>query len=70
LCQPPEYTPKTADAVGSKLDIPAQKAKEHLDKLERRNYVREHLFVGRPKEYSIAPTGREYLTKHDLLKKR
>ena len=70
LCQPPEYKPKTAAAVGSTLDISAQKVREHLDRLERRNYVREHLFVGRPKEYSIAPTGREYLSKHDLRKKR
>ena len=70
LYDPPEYTPKTAHAVGSKLDISAQKVKEHLDKLERRNYVHEHLFVARPKEYSIAPAGREYLIKHDLLNKR
>ncbi|MGA6994323.1 MAG: hypothetical protein WBX50_10545 [Candidatus Deferrimicrobiaceae bacterium] len=70
LYDPPGYTPITADAVGYKLEISAQKAREHLDKLERNNYVREHLFVGRPKEYSLAPKGREYLTKHDLLKKR
>lgn len=70
LYDPPGYTPRTADAVGYKLDISAQKAREHLDKLERTNYVREHLYVGRPKEYSLAPKGREYLTKHDLLKKR
>lgn len=70
LYDPPGYTPITADAVGYKLDISAQKAREHLDKLERNNYVREHLFVGRPKEYSLAPKGRGYLTKHDLLKKR
>jgi len=70
LYDPPGYTPRTADAVGYKLDISAQKAREHLDKLERTNYVREHLYVGRPKEYSLAPKGKEYLTKHDLLKKR
>ena len=70
LYDPPGYTPRTADAVGFKLDISAQKAREHLDKLERMNYVREHLYVGRSKEYSLAPKGREYLTKHDLLKKR
>jgi hypothetical protein len=70
LYDPPGYTPRTADAVGYKVDISAQKAREHLDKLERSNYVREHLYVGRPKEYSLAPKGREYLTKHDLLKKR
>ena len=70
LYDPPGYTPRTADAVGYKVDISAQKAREHLDKLERANYVREHLYVGRPKEYSLAPKGREYLTKHDLLKKR
>jgi len=70
LYDPPGYTPRTADAVGYKVDISAQKAREHLDKLERSNYVREHLYVGRPKEYYLAPKGREYLTKHDLLKKR
>jgi hypothetical protein len=70
LYDPPGYTPKTADAVGYKVDISAQKAREHLDKLERSNYVREHLYVGRPKEYSLARKGREYLTKNDLLKKR
>jgi hypothetical protein len=70
LYDPPGYTPRTADAVGYKVDISAQKAREHLDKLERSNYVREHLYVGRPKEYSLAPKGREYLTKQDLLKKR
>jgi len=70
LYDPPGYTPRTADAVGYKVDISAQKAREHLDKLERSNYVREHLYVGRPTEYSLAPKGREYLTKHDLLKKR
>lgn len=70
LYDPPGFTPRTADAVGYKVDISAQKAREHLDKLERTNYVREHLYVGRPKEYSLAPKGREYLTKHDLLKKR
>jgi len=69
LCQPPEYKPKSAAAVGSRLDISAQKVREHLDKMERKNFVREHLFVGRPKEYSIAPPGREYLSKHGLLKK-
>ena len=70
LYDPPGYTPRTADDVGYKVDISAQKAREHLDKLERTNYVREHLYVGRPKEYSLAPKGREYLTRHDLLKKR
>jgi len=70
LYDPPGYTPRTADAVGYKVDISAQKAREHLDKLERNNYVREHLYVGRAKEYSLAPKGREYLTKNDLLKKR
>ena len=70
LYDPPGYTPRTADAVGYKVDISAQKAREHLDKLERSNYVREHLYVGRSTEYSLAPKGREYLTKHDLLKKR
>lgn len=70
LYEPPEYAPKTANAVGSKLEISSQKVKEHLDKLERRNYVHEHLFVARAKEYSIAPAGKEYLIKHDLLNKR
>ncbi|MGB3398617.1 MAG: hypothetical protein WBA34_00425, partial [Candidatus Deferrimicrobiaceae bacterium] len=70
LYDPPGYTPRTADAIGFKLDISPQKAREHLDKLERANYVREHLYVGRPTEYSLAPKGREYLTKNDLLKKR
>ena len=70
LYQPPEYKQITAAAIGSKMDISAQKVREHLDRLERRNYVREHLFVGRPKEYSIAPAGKDYLIKHDLLKKR
>ena len=70
LYDPPGYTPRTADDVGYKVDISAQKAREHLDRLERNNYVREHLYVGRPKEYSLAPKGREYLTKNDLLKKR
>lgn len=70
LYDPPGYTPRTADDVGYKVDISAQKAREHLDRLERNNYVREHLYVGRPKEYSLAPKGREYLTRHGLLKKR
>lgn len=70
LHDPPGYAPVTAAAVGYKLDISAQKVREHLDHLERKNFVREHLFVGRPKEYSIAPKGREYLTKNDLLNKR
>lgn len=70
LYDPPGYTPVTAAAVGYKLDISAQKVREHLDHLERKNFVREHLFVGRPKEYSIAPKGKEYLTKNDLLNKR
>ena len=70
LYDPPGYTPVTAAAVGYKLDISAQKVREHLDHLERKNFVREHLFVGRPKEYSIAPKGRDYLTKNDLLNKR
>jgi hypothetical protein len=38
--------------------------------LERENYVREHLYVGRPKEFSLAPKGREYLTRNDLLNER
>jgi hypothetical protein len=66
----PGFTPMTAATVGYKLDISAQKAREHLDTLERKNYVREHLYVGRAKEYSIARKGKEYLTKHDLLNKR
>ncbi len=70
LYDPPGYTPVTAASVGYKLDISAQKVREHLDRLERKNLVREHLFVGRPKEYSIAPKGREYLSKNDLLNKR
>jgi DNA-binding MarR family transcriptional regulator len=70
LNTPPGYTPVTASAVGYKMDISAQKVKEHLDILERRNYVREHLYVGRQKEYSIAPKGREYLTRNDLLNDR
>jgi DNA-binding MarR family transcriptional regulator len=70
LYKPPGYAPTTAAAVGYKLDISAQKAREHLDTLERKNYVREHLYVGRAKEYSIARKGKEYLTKHDLLNKR
>jgi len=70
LYKPPGYTPVTAVAVGYKLGISPQKVKEHLDVLERKNYVREHLYVGRPKEYSIAPKGREYLSKHDLLNDR
>jgi DNA-binding MarR family transcriptional regulator len=70
LYKPPGYTPMTAAAVGLKLDIPSQKVREHLDILERKNYVKEHLYVGRSKEYSIAPKGREYLTKHDLVNKR
>ncbi len=70
LNDPPGYAPVTAAAVGYKLDISAQKVREHLDHLERKNFVREHLFVGRPKEYSIAPKGREYLTKNDLSNKR
>lgn len=70
LVGPPGYTPVTAAAVGYRMHISAQKVREHLDKLERKNYVREHLFVGRPKEYSIAPKGREYLILHDLLYKR
>ena len=69
LYDPPGYTPRTADAVGYKLDVSPQKAREHLDKLERTNYVHEHLYVGRPKEYSLAPKGREYLTKHNMVKK-
>jgi DNA-binding MarR family transcriptional regulator len=70
LYEPPGYTPRTAAAVGYKLDISAQKVKEHLDILERENYVREHLYVGRPKEFSLAPKGREYLTRNDLLNER
>ena len=70
LYKPPGYTLVTASAVGYKLDISAQKVREHLDILERKNYVREHLYVGRSKEYSIAPKGREYLTKNDLLNER
>jgi hypothetical protein len=70
LYKPPGYTPLTAATVGQKLDIPSQKVREYLDVLERRNYVREHLYVGRPKEYSIAPKGREYLSKNDLVNKR
>ena len=70
LYKPTGYTPITAATVGYKLDISAQKVKEHLDILERENYVREHLYVGRPKEYSIAPKGREYLTKHALVNER
>jgi len=69
LYEPPEDTPKTAAAVGSKLDIPAQKVRDHLDKLERKNFVQEHLFVTRPKEYSLAPDGREYLTRLDRMNK-
>jgi DNA-binding MarR family transcriptional regulator len=67
LYKPPGFTPTTAATVGYKLDISAQKAREHLDRLERKNYVREHLYVGRAKEYSIARKGKEYLTKHNLL---
>ncbi|MGB3095111.1 MAG: hypothetical protein WBB46_00045 [Candidatus Deferrimicrobiaceae bacterium] len=70
LYEPPGYTPRTAATVGYKLDISAQKVKEHLDILERENYVREHLYVGRPKEFSLAPKGREYLTRNDLLNDR
>jgi hypothetical protein len=70
LYDPPGYTPRTADAIGYKLDISPQKAREHLEKLERTNYVREHLYVGRPKEFSLTSKGREYLTQNDLLKKR
>lgn len=70
LYEPPEYAPKTAVDVGYKLDVSAQRVKEHLIELERKNYVREHLFVGRPTEYSIARKGREYLTMHDPSKKR
>ncbi|MGB6411180.1 MAG: hypothetical protein WBF16_08265, partial [Candidatus Deferrimicrobiaceae bacterium] len=70
LYEPPGYTPRTAAAVGYKLEISAQKVKEHLDILERENYVREHLYVGRPKEFSLAPKGREYLTRNDLLNER
>jgi DNA-binding MarR family transcriptional regulator len=66
----PENTPKTAAEVGYKFDITAQNATEFLEKLERENYVREHLFIGRPKEYSVAPKGREYLTKQDELNRR
>ena len=70
LYKPPGFSPMMAATVGYKLDISAQKAREHLDTLERKNYVREHLYVGRAKEYSIARKGKDYLTKHDLLSKR
>jgi hypothetical protein len=65
-----ENTPRTAAEVGYKFDITAQNATEFLEKLERENYVREHLFIGRPKEYSVAPKGREYLTKKDVANQR
>lgn len=70
LYEAPGQTPVTAAAVGFKLGISAQKARERLDNLERSNFVREHLFVGRPKEYSLAPKGREYLTRKDPSSKR
>jgi DNA-binding MarR family transcriptional regulator len=70
LYEHPGYGPITTDAVGYKLDISAQKVKEHLEILERENYVSEHLYVGRQKEFSIAPKGREYLTRHDLVNER
>jgi hypothetical protein len=70
LYKPPGFSPMMAATVGYKLDISAQKAREHLDTLERKNYVREHLYVGRAKEYSISRKGKDYLTKHDLLNKR
>ena len=64
LYEPPGGAPKTAADVGYKMDIPAQKVREHLDRLERKNYIREHLFTGRQKEYSIAPKGREFLARN------
>lgn len=70
LYDAPGNTQVTAASVGYQLEISAQKVREHLDHLERKNFVREHLFVGRPKEYSIAPKGSEYLTKHDLSNKQ
>jgi DNA-binding MarR family transcriptional regulator len=70
LYEHPGYGPVTIDAVGYKLDISAQKVKEHLEILERENYVSEHLYVGGQKEFSIAPKGREYLTRHGLVDER
>lgn len=64
LSKSPGDAPMTAAAVGYKLDISAQKVREHLDTLERKNYVHEHLFGGRPKEYSVAPKGKEYVIRH------
>lgn len=61
LYDSPGDAPMTATDVGYKLDFSAQKARECLDRLERKNYVREHLFTGRQKEYSIARKGKEYL---------
>jgi predicted ArsR family transcriptional regulator len=54
----------TAAAVGYRMDVSAQIVRERLDTLERKNYVLEHLFGGRPKEYSIGPKGKEYLARN------
>ncbi len=70
LADPTESGRKTAIVIGETLDISAQRVKEHLGDLERRNFVREYLFVGRPNEFSIAPTGKEYLKKYDVPEKR
>ncbi|HZD54707.1 MAG TPA: TIR domain-containing protein [Candidatus Aquicultoraceae bacterium] len=60
----PGDAPMTAAAVGYRMDVSAQIVRERLDTLERKNYVLEHLFGGRPKEYSIGPKGKEYLARN------
>lgn len=70
LSDPSESGRQTAITIGEKLDIAAQRVKEHLARLERKNFVREYMFVGRPNEYSIAPTGKEYLKERDLPERR
>ncbi len=57
-----------ATVIANLFEISEAKAKYYLDELVRKKYALAYLTIGKPRDYSLAHKGREYLVKNNLIK--
>ena len=57
----------SAQEVASQLNLHVLKVDQSLRELERDKFVHDHLYIGRPPDFSLAERGRKYLIANNLL---
>lgn len=59
--------PVSAREVAGLLSLNVLEVEQALSELERDKYIHDHLYMGKPPDYSLAEKGRRYLIENKLL---